>query len=96
MLTTAAQALPGLRPHHDRPSRQGVRHRPAAACVDATVAIIETFDKVQTLKHELLALHNETDKEVQKVPVPIRHTTKQVRTLADKKKQRWSKTLTGS
>ena len=33
---------------------------------DATVAIIETFDKVQTLKHELLELHSETDKEVQK------------------------------
>ena len=29
---------------------------------DATVAIIETFDKVQTLKQELLELHNETDK----------------------------------
>ena len=33
---------------------------------DATVAIIETFDKVQTLKQELLELHKETDKEVQK------------------------------
>ena len=33
---------------------------------DATVAIVETFDKVQTLKQELLELHNETDKEVQK------------------------------
>lgn len=33
---------------------------------DATVAIVETFDKVQTLKQELLALHNETDKEKQK------------------------------
>ena len=33
---------------------------------DATVAIIETFDKVQTLKRELLELHQETDKEVQK------------------------------
>ena len=33
---------------------------------DATVAIIETFDKVQTLKQELLELHTETDKEVQK------------------------------
>ena len=31
---------------------------------DATVAIVETFDKVQTLKQELLELHNETDKEV--------------------------------
>ena len=29
---------------------------------DATVAIVETFDKVQTLKHELLELHKETDK----------------------------------
>ena len=33
---------------------------------DATVAIIETFDKVQTLKQELQELHKETDKEVQK------------------------------
>ena len=33
---------------------------------DATIAIVETFDKVQTLKQELLELHNETDKEVQK------------------------------
>lgn len=32
---------------------------------DATVAIVETFDKVQTLKRELLELHDETDKEVQ-------------------------------
>ena len=29
---------------------------------DATVAIVETFDKVQTLKRELLDLHRETDK----------------------------------
>lgn len=29
---------------------------------DATVAIVETFDKVQSLKHELLDLHRETDK----------------------------------
>ena len=29
---------------------------------DATVAIVETFDKVQTLKHELLELHTEKDK----------------------------------
>ena len=29
---------------------------------DATVAIVETFDKVQTLKRELLDLHKETDK----------------------------------
>ena len=29
---------------------------------DATVAIVETFDKVQSLKHELLDLHKETDK----------------------------------
>jgi hypothetical protein len=29
---------------------------------DATVAIVETFDKVQSLKHELLELHTETDK----------------------------------
>ena len=33
---------------------------------DATVAIVETFDKVQTLKQELLDLHNETDQEKQK------------------------------
>jgi hypothetical protein len=32
---------------------------------DATVAIVETFDKVQTLKHELLELHAETDKSKQ-------------------------------
>ena len=32
---------------------------------DATVAIVETFDKVQTLKHELLELHTETDKKKQ-------------------------------
>ena len=36
---------------------------------DATVAIIETFDKVQTLKQELLELHTETDKEVQKTKI---------------------------
>ena len=29
---------------------------------DAAVAIVETFDKVQTLKRELLDLHRETDK----------------------------------
>lgn len=29
---------------------------------DATVAIVETFDKVQSMKHELLDLHRETDK----------------------------------
>lgn len=29
---------------------------------DATVAIVETFDKVQNLKRELLDLHKETDK----------------------------------
>lgn len=29
---------------------------------DATVAIVETFDKVQTLKQELWELHKETDK----------------------------------
>ncbi len=29
---------------------------------DATVAIVETFDKVQSLKRELLDLHSETDK----------------------------------
>ena len=29
---------------------------------DATVAIVETFDKVQSLKRELLDLHRETDK----------------------------------
>ena len=33
---------------------------------DATVAIIETFAKVRELKRELLELHQETDKEVQK------------------------------
>ena len=33
---------------------------------DATVAIVETFDKVQDLKQELLELHTETDKEVQR------------------------------
>ena len=33
---------------------------------DMTFAIIETFAKVRELKRELLALHNETDKEVQK------------------------------
>ena len=33
--------------------------------VDATVAIVETFDKVQTLKQELLELHQEKDKEKQ-------------------------------
>jgi phage regulator Rha-like protein len=32
---------------------------------DATVAIVETFDKVQALKHELLELHTETDKKKQ-------------------------------
>jgi len=32
---------------------------------DATVAIVETFDKVQSLKRELLDLHRETDKEKQ-------------------------------
>jgi hypothetical protein len=32
---------------------------------DATVAIVETFDKVQTLKQELLELHKETDKSKQ-------------------------------
>ncbi len=32
----------------------------------ATVAIVETFDKVQTLKQELLELHTVADKEVQK------------------------------
>ena len=32
---------------------------------DATVAIVETFDKVQSLKHELLELHTETDKHKQ-------------------------------
>ena len=31
-----------------------------------TYVIIETFFKVRSLKRELLALHNETDKEVQK------------------------------
>ena len=33
--------------------------------VDATIAIVETFDKVQSLKHELLALHEESDKDTQ-------------------------------
>ena len=32
---------------------------------NVTFAIIETFDKVRSLKRELLELHNETDKEVQ-------------------------------
>ena len=32
---------------------------------DATVAIVETFDKVQTLKQELLELHQKTDKKKQ-------------------------------
>ena len=32
---------------------------------DATVAIVETFDKVQTLKEELLELHTEKDKSKQ-------------------------------
>lgn len=36
------------------------------AARDMTFAIIETFAKVRELKRELLALHNETDKEVQK------------------------------
>ena len=34
--------------------------------IDVTFAIIETFAKVRELKRELLELHNETDKEVQK------------------------------
>ena len=33
---------------------------------DVTFAIIETFAKVRELKRELVALHNETDKEKQK------------------------------
>lgn len=33
---------------------------------NVTFAIIETFAKVRELKRELLALHNESDKEVQK------------------------------
>ena len=33
---------------------------------NVTFTIIETFFKVRTLKRELLALHNETDKEKQK------------------------------
>ena len=36
------------------------------AARDMTFAIIETFAKVRELKKELLELHNETDKEVQK------------------------------
>lgn len=36
------------------------------AARDMTFAIIETFAKVRELKRELLELHNETDKEVQK------------------------------
>ena len=32
---------------------------------DATIAIVETFDKVQSLKHELLALHEVSDKDTQ-------------------------------
>jgi hypothetical protein len=35
--------------------------------VDATIAIVETFDKVQSLKHELLALHEESDKDTQEI-----------------------------
>ena len=33
--------------------------------VDATIAIVETFDKVQSLKYELLALHEISDKDTQ-------------------------------
>lgn len=33
---------------------------------DATIAIIETFFKVRSLKRQLLALHNEPNKEKQK------------------------------
>ena len=33
---------------------------------EVTFAIIETFFKVRSLKRQLLALHNETDKEKQK------------------------------
>ena len=36
---------------------------------DMTFAIIETFAKVRELKYELLALHNETDKEKQKTKI---------------------------
>ena len=36
---------------------------------DMTFAIIETFAKVRELKNELLALHNETDKEKQKTKI---------------------------
>ena len=35
--------------------------------VDAAIAIVETFDKVQSLKHELLALHEESDKDTQEI-----------------------------
>lgn len=36
---------------------------------NVTFTIIETFFKVRSLKRELLALHNETDKEVQKTKI---------------------------
>ena len=36
---------------------------------DVTFAIIETFAKVRELKRELLELHQETDKEVQKTKI---------------------------
>ena len=36
---------------------------------DVTFAIIETFTKVRELKRELLELHNETDKDVQKTKI---------------------------
>ena len=36
---------------------------------DMTFAIIETFVKVRELKRELLELHQETDKEVQKTKI---------------------------
>ena len=37
----------------------------SSRAIDVTFAIIETFAKVRTLKHELKELHKETDKERQ-------------------------------
>ena len=45
---------------------------------DATIAIVETFDKVQSLKHELLAVHEVSDKDT-------KHTVKRVRKDESKK-----------
>lgn len=43
----------------------------------ATIAIIETFSKVRSLKRELVELHKETDKEKQ--VLKIKHSVKRVR-----------------